>query len=98
MSRVVVSADERAAIDRMFAAYQTLHHEGWRSIIYCPKDGTWFWSVEPGSTGIHDTQYQGEWPNGHWWVADGGDLWPAHPVLFKLKTQRPEPTTDGIET
>jgi hypothetical protein len=75
--------DERAAIKAMFEAYQRLQELGWREAIYCPKDGTHFQSIEPGSTGIHDCDYQGEWPKGTWWVYDG-DIWPSHPCLFKL--------------
>ncbi len=80
---------ERDAIHGMWSGYQRLRELGWREAIYCPKDGTVFDSVEPGSTGIHDCHYSGEWPNGHWWVSDGGDLWPSHPVLFRLKQEGP---------
>lgn len=75
--------DEQSAIDGMFDAYQRLKELGWREAIYCPKDGSHFKVIEPGSTGIHDGAYWGEWPNGHWNVFDG-DIWPSHPVLFRL--------------
>lgn len=75
--------DEQAAIRAMFDAWQRLKELGWREAIYCPKDGTHFQSIEPGSTGIHDCSYEGEWPKGSWWVYDG-DIWPSHPCLFKL--------------
>ena len=74
---------EQDAIRVFFEAWQRLKEFGWREAIYCPKDGTWFESIEPGSTGIHKTQYTGEWPKGSWWVAEGGDLWPSHPCLFR---------------
>ena len=65
--------------------YQRLKDLGWRDIVYCPKDGSWFDAIEFGSSGIHECMYMGEWPDGHWFVSDGGDLWPARPSLFKLK-------------
>lgn len=76
--------DEQSAIDAMFSAYQRLKELGWTEAIYCPKDGTVFRAVEPGSTGIFETHYSGKWPDGSWWSEDGGDLWPARPCLFKL--------------
>ncbi len=76
---------EQNAILRMFTAYQELKALGWNDAIYCPKDGTHFLSIEPGSTGIHDTNYEGEWPKGCWWIFDG-DMWPSRPCLFKLKS------------
>lgn len=75
--------DEQSAINAMWSAYQRLTELGWRDPSYCPKDGSHFKVIEPGSTGIHDGAYWGEWPNGHWNVFDG-DVWPSRPVLFKL--------------
>lgn len=80
-----IAEAERKAIDQMFQAYQTLKRLGWNDAIYCPKDGRRFLSIEPGSTGIHDTHYEGEWPNGTWWVLEANDLWPARPCLWKAK-------------
>ncbi len=77
--------DEAACLRAAFAAWERLQALGWKDIIYCPKDGTVFDSISAGSTGIHDCHYQGEWPDGRWWVHDGGDLWPAHPIMFRLK-------------
>jgi len=74
---------ENAAIDDMFAAYHRLKDMGWNDIMYCPKDGTNFLSVCPGSTGIFRSRYMGDWPKGGWWVEDGGDLWPERPCLWK---------------
>ena len=62
---------------------QRLRELGWSDAIYCPKDGTVFDAIEFGSTGVHACHYEGEWPNGHWWIADGGDLWPSRPVMFR---------------
>lgn len=88
--RAAAMPTEQDAINAMFEAWQRLKELGWSEASYCPKDGSWFDSVEPGSTGIHTTQYTGEWPNGSWWVSDGGDLWPARPTLW-----RPSQTTDA---
>ena len=82
--------DEQAAINAMFQAYQRLKELGWREAIYCPKDGTSFDAIEPGSTGIHTCSYSGKWPKGSWWVHNAGDLWPSRPCLFK-----PKSTTKG---
>jgi|GEM_PF-2404929 len=76
--------DERAAIRALWEAHQRLQELGWREAIYCPKDGTSFQVIEPGSTGIFECHYSGEWPKGSWWIADEGDLYPSHPILFKL--------------
>lgn len=75
--------DEQSAINAMFDAYQRLRELGWNDPSYCPKDGRHFKVIEPGSTGIHDANYMGEWPNGSWWLYDG-DIWPSRPVMFKL--------------
>jgi hypothetical protein len=75
--------DERAAILQMFEAVQRLKELGWNDAIYCPKDGSEFDAIEAGSTGIHRCHYDGEWPDGRWWVADNGDLWPSRPILFR---------------
>lgn len=75
--------DEQSAIRAMWDAHQRLTELGWRDPSYCPKDGSHFKVIEPGSTGIHDGAYWGEWPTGHWNVFDG-DVWPSRPVLFKL--------------
>lgn len=76
----------KGAIHDLYTAHQQLRSEGWQEIQYCPKDGTVFLAIEPGSTGIHDCCYMGEWPNGHWWGPEAGDMWPMRPVLFKLKS------------
>jgi hypothetical protein len=75
--------NEEAAITTMFNAWLRLKELGWREAIYSPKDGSSFKVIEPGSTGIHDCIYMGEWPDGAWWIQEAGDLWPSRPVLFK---------------
>jgi len=79
--------DERSALRAMMDGYVRLKEMGWNDIIYCPKDGSWFDSISAGSTGIHPCKYEGKWPNGSWWIADGGDIWPGRPILW-----RPSPT------
>ncbi len=76
---------EQTAIGTMFRGYQALMLMGWQEIQYCPKDGSMFEVIEAGSTGVHDCHYQGEWPDGHWWVHSNGDLWPSRPILFRVK-------------
>lgn len=75
---------EKDAIEAMWSAYQRLKELGWNEAIYCPKDGTPFDAIEPGSTGIFRTHYSGEWPKGSWWAEDAGDLWPARPCLYRV--------------
>lgn len=77
--------DEKAAINALGEAFQRLRELGWREAMYCPKDGSTFDAIEAGSTGIHACHYQGEWPDGCWWVEDAGDLWPARPILFRVR-------------
>jgi hypothetical protein len=72
--------DEQSAIRAMFDAHDRLRELGWRDAVYCPKDGTEFLVIEPGSTGQHPCHYQGEWPTGSWTDGDCG----MRPVLFKL--------------
>jgi len=78
---------EKDALNVMHEAYSRLRELGWREAIYGPKDGTWFQAIEAGSTGVFQCQYNGEWPKGSWWIADAGDLWPAHPILHKLSPE-----------
>lgn len=75
--------DEKSAINHMWDGWYRLKDFGWREAIYCPKDGTSFQVIEPGSTGIFPCHYQGEWPAGSWWIEEDGGC-PSHPVLFKL--------------
>ena len=77
--------DEKSAIRAMFDAHDRLRELGWREAIYCPKDGSSFQVIEPGSTGVFRCHYQGEWPKGSWWIDDEDEgFCPSHPVLFKL--------------
>lgn len=76
---------EQDAIALFFDAWQRLKDFGWREAVYCPKDGTHFDAIEPGSTGIHDCAYEGEWPKGSWWAYWDGDCGPSRPALFRPK-------------
>ena len=77
--RETLMPDEQSAIKLMFDSYTRLRDFGWNDAIYCPKDGSLFLAIEPGSTGKHVCTYQGEWPDGRWWIDDC----PSRPVLWK---------------
>jgi len=81
------TAKEQTALEGMFNGFLALQSQGWKEIMYCPKDGTVFEVIEAGSTGIHDCHYTGVWPTGTWWVHDDQikDLFPSRPILFRLK-------------
>lgn len=81
---------EQDAIMAMWSAYQRLKELGWRNAVYCPKDGSVFNVIEAGSTGIHKCSYDGDWPNGVYWIHADGDLCPSNPILFK----KGEPTDE----
>lgn len=74
---------EAVALQVLMEAYVRLKELGWNDIQYCPKDGSAFDSISVGCTGIHRAYYEGVWPKGSWWVEDGGDLWPARPILYR---------------
>lgn len=88
--RAALMPTEKDALRAMFNAYQRLEELGWRPAMYCPKDGTIFDSITAGSTGIHDSYYDGDWPKGRYWTFDGGDLWPGNPILFREKKDMPQ--------
>lgn len=89
--------DDKAALDQMHDAYTRLEKLGWRSAIYCPKDGTSFDAIEAGSTGISTCHYEGDWPTGRWWVEADGDLWPSRPILFRLRATTPGKPSSASE-
>jgi hypothetical protein len=74
---------EQHAINQAFQAWLRLKELGWCEAIYCPKDGTPFYALEPGCTDYAYTTYMGEWPKGCWMAHIAGDLWPSYPMLFK---------------
>ena len=86
-ARAALMPTEQDAIKMMAEAFTRLKDLGWREAIYCPKDGSTFDAIEPGSTGIHPTHYSGEWPTGSWWCEGGGDLWPSRPCLYRPSTE-----------
>ena len=79
--------DVETALTVMTQAWHRLRELGWREAMYCPKDGSMFEVIEAGSSGIHVAYYHGEWPNG-WWIADEGDSWPSHPILWRPITEQ----------
>ena len=86
--------DEVAALRVMARAHGRLQRLGWRDAVYCPKDGSEFEAIEAGSAGIHRCIYQGEWPDGSWWIIADGDMWPSRPILFRPlpEVDHPAPT------
>lgn len=76
---------EDSARKMFFEAWLRLKDFGWNDAIYCPKDGTSFDVIEPGSNGVHTCTYSGEWPKGSWWIHDSSDSWPSHPALYRAK-------------
>lgn len=83
VARSALMPTEQDAINLMHDCYRRLEELGWQQAIYCPKDGSEFDALEAGSTGIHRCYYDGEWPQGHWWIAEDGDLWPSRPILYR---------------
>lgn len=83
--RALKMPTEQDAINTMFEAWIRLKELGWRDASYCPKDGSIFHVIEPGSTGIFDCHYEGEWPKGRWWIHADNDLCPTRPIMFKGK-------------
>ncbi|MFN0183028.1 MAG: hypothetical protein ACKVQR_04330 [Aquabacterium sp.] len=86
-SRAELMPDQQAAIRVLFEAFDRLRELGWREGIYCPKDGTYFDTIEAGSTGIHECAYVGKWPDGYFMTVDDRDAYPSSfaPTLFRLK-------------
>lgn len=74
---------EQEHIDAAYHAWAALKRMGWVEPQYGPKDGSLLDIIEPGSTGIHTGHYEGQWPSGHWWIHDAGDLWPSRPLLVR---------------
>lgn len=87
--------DEKAAILQLNEAHTRLKELGWKEAIYCPKDGSMFSSIEAGSTGIHQCNYEGEWPQGSWNVYDG-DVWPSHPILWRPRKDTDPDIDNGL--
>ena len=75
--------DEGSAMRAMHRAYQRLKELGWNDAVYSPKDGTVFDALEAGCTVPGRCHYMDDWPEGGWWMHDGGDLWPSRPILWR---------------
>lgn len=90
--RAQVMPDEESARRMLWDAQERLKELGWKEAMYCPKDGQMFEVIEPGSTGVHKCNYDGEWPTGSYWVHSEGGLWPSRPLLF-----RPLPSNDQVQ-
>lgn len=57
-----------------------LEELGWRSASYAPKDRP-FEAIVAGYGGPSECQ----WLGSGFFIADGGDLWPAQPFYFREK-------------
>lgn len=82
------SVDNHPAIERLASVYIDLCNEGWREIMYAPKDDTEIEVIECGSTGIHRARWRSfnHQPLnscGCLFIAEAGDLWPSHPILWR---------------
>jgi hypothetical protein len=90
-TKLMATMEERKRINDMFVAYRVLIDScGWREIMYAPKDGTPFEVITVGSIGIFAARWLGE-KDDLLFVEDGGDLWPAQAMLFRLT----QPKTKG---
>ena len=79
---------EQRAIRTLFDAWYRLKELGWREACYVPRDGSLCEFIECGSTGIHQGCAD---EKGRIWLHADGDLWPSHPVLFRVLPARPVP-------
>jgi hypothetical protein len=95
-ARAEAMPTEEDAVRAMWSAYQRLRELGWKEIMYMSseKHGT-VRLIEPGSSGIHEGHYMGEWPKGDWWLHEGGDLWPSRPCLAKPKSAATDDRAKG---
>jgi len=83
--RARLMPDETAALEQIRRAMERLKDLGFKDAVYCPKDGSLFDSIEAGSTGIHATTYEGDWPDGKWWIYTEGDIYPSRPIMWRPK-------------
>lgn len=83
-ARAELMPTEQDAVRMMCEAFHRLKELGWKETMYMSSEshGT-LKLIEPGSSGIHEGHYIGEWPTGSWWLHDAGDLWPSRPCLAK---------------
>lgn len=88
-ARAEAMPTEEDAVRVMSSAFQRLRELGWKEAMYLSSErsGT-VRLIEPGSSGIHQGNYMGEWPTGGWWIHEEGDLWPSKPCLAKHITER----------
>jgi len=78
-----VEEGEEAQLAKIRDGYYGLKNLGWADATYCPKDGTRFLAICGNGSEPRPCTYQGEWPQGGWWIEDAGDLWPVRPILWK---------------
>ena len=64
---------------KLYKNYESLKVLGFKEPMYAPKNIP-LQGVSFGSTGVHNVV---RWDDGSWWCADGGDLWPYHPIMWR---------------
>lgn len=70
------------ALETIFLGYLRLKDMGWNFPMHCPKDGSEFFVVEAGSTGVFPCVYVGKWPDGEYVIRDGDESYSVTPMLF----------------
>jgi hypothetical protein len=79
-ARAVAMPTEESARKALHQAWLRLTELGWMQPCYAHRLGECD-LIELGSSGIHRGAYNGEWPNGEWWLAD--DIDTINPALAK---------------
>jgi hypothetical protein len=79
------------AVAAITKAIRKLEAEGWRLPTNARADAEMFEIIEAGSTGIHRGFYEGEWPEGSWFIlCDDGDVCGTWPML--VRPIKPQPS------
>lgn len=91
-ARAALMPTEQDCFNLLAQARERLQELGRVDAVYSPKDGSQFQAIEFGLGGPGTCSYMGDWPDGGWWMHDGGDMWPSRPIMFKR--QSPASPTD----
>jgi hypothetical protein len=97
MLRADKMPDVQSALNQLLVELIRLKERGWSEACYCPKDESMFSAIEAGSTGIHKCNYQGEWPNGKWYIFDG-DVVSARPILWRPRKKEDSKSKPDISS
>lgn len=85
--RAVRLPDEAACLRAITDGVHRLRELGWRDATYALPDGSPIELIEAGSTGIHVGHRDSE---RRFWIEGEGDLWPSHPILFRIRQGGPK--------